>query len=139
MNTVRTYVTLVAELLSGGYIESVSAKPYICSPLSVLENATGKQRLVLNLRHVNQFVWKQKFKYEDLRIAMMLFRPGEYMFTFDLKLGYHHVEVTQAHRKYLGFEWNIFSSRCCHLAYRQHRMYSLNLCECWLGAGDLRG
>ena len=96
----------VAELLSGGYIESVSAKPYICSPLSVVENATGKQRLVLNLRHVNQFVWKQKFKYEDLRIAMMLFRPGEYMFTFDLKSGYHHVEVTQAHRKYLGFEWN---------------------------------
>ena len=96
----------VAELLSGGYIESVSTKPYICSPLSVVENATGKQRLVLNLRHVNQFVWKQKFKYEDLRIAMMLFRPSEYMFTFDLKSGYHHVEVTQAHRKYLGFEWN---------------------------------
>eukprot|EP00731_Ephydatia_muelleri_P033190 Em0026g10a len=50
-------------------------------PLSVLENATGKQRLVLNLRHVNQFVWKQKFKYEDLRIAMMLFRPAPYVFS----------------------------------------------------------
>ena len=38
-----------------------------------------KKRLVLNLRHVNQLVRKQKFKYEDLHIAMMLFRSGEYM------------------------------------------------------------
>ena len=65
-----------------------------------------KKRLVLNLRHVNQLVRKQKCKYEDMSIAMMLFRPGEYMFTFDLKLGYHHAEVVQAHHKYmyLGFD-----------------------------------
>ena len=61
--------------------------------------------LVLNLRHVNQLVRKQKFiDYEDMSIAMMLFRPGE--FTFDLKSGYHHMEVVQAHHKYmyLGFD-----------------------------------
>ena len=33
----------VAELLSGGYIESVSAKPYICSPLSVVETPRGSR------------------------------------------------------------------------------------------------
>ena len=62
-----------------------------------------KKRLVLNLRHVNQLV---RIKYEDMSIAMMLFRPGEYMFTFDLKSGYHHVEVVQAHHTYmyLGFD-----------------------------------
>ena len=32
-----------------------------------------KKRLVFNLRHVNQLVQKQKLKYEDLSIAMMLF------------------------------------------------------------------
>ena len=62
-----------------------------------------KKRLVLNLRHVNQLV---RIKYEDMSIAMMLFQPGEYMITFDLKSGYHHVEVVQAHHKYmyLGFD-----------------------------------
>ena len=60
----------VSELLCGGYVENVSSKPCICSPLSAVENAVGKKRLVLHLRHVNQFVWKQKFKYEDLRIAV---------------------------------------------------------------------
>ena len=71
-----------------------------------MENSVGKKRLVVNLRHVNQFLWKRRFKYEDLRIAMMLFSPGELMFNFDLKSGYHHVEVAVNHRKYLGFEWD---------------------------------
>ena len=45
----------------------------------------GKKRLVVNLRHVNQCLWEQKFKYEDLQVALMLFNPGEWRFTFDLK------------------------------------------------------
>ena len=73
-----------------------------------------KKRLVLNLRHVNQVVRKQKFKYEDMSIAMMLFRPGEYMFTFDLKSGYnyHHVEVVQAHHKYMYLGFGFPLRRC---------------------------
>ena len=74
----------------------------------ILAARCQKKRLVLNLRHMNKLhvVRKQKLKYEDMSIAMMLFRPGEYMFTFDLKSGYHHVEVVQAHHKYmyLGFD-----------------------------------
>ena len=77
----------------------------MCSPLFVVTNGVGKKRLVPNLRHVNGFLWKQKFKYEDLRVAMMMFEKGEWMFSFDLKSGYHHVDVAQQHRKYLGFEW----------------------------------
>ena len=34
-----------------------------------------------------------------------MFEKGEWMFSFDLKSGYHHVDVAQHHRKYLGFEW----------------------------------
>ena len=59
----------------------------------------------MNLRHVNRSLWKQKFKYEDLRVVMMLFDPGEWMFSFDLKSGYHHIDVAQKHRKYLGLSW----------------------------------
>ena len=62
----------VAELLSGGYVQTVSARPYICSPLS-------EEAYNINLCHMNQLVQKPKFKYEDLGIAMMLFRSGEYM------------------------------------------------------------
>ena len=95
----------VNDLVKGRFVEEVAEPPYTSSPLSVVENSVGKKRLVVNLRHVNQFLWKNQFKYEDLRIAMMLFDPGERMFKFDLKSGYHHVEIAVHHRKYLGFEW----------------------------------
>ena len=95
----------VSELVNGHFVEEVQEPPYICSPLSVVENSSGKKRLVVNLRHVNQFLCKRRFKYEDLRIAMMLFSPGELMFNFDIKSRYHHVEIAGHHRKYLGFEW----------------------------------
>eukprot|EP00731_Ephydatia_muelleri_P004368 Em0002g544a len=75
------------------------------SPLSVVTNGVGKKRLVVNLRHVNGFLWKQKFKYEDLRVAMMLFEQGKWLCSFDLKSGYHHVDVAKHHHKYLGFKW----------------------------------
>ena len=93
------------ELLKGGYIERAESSPVVCSPLSVVANGVGKKRLVVNLRHVNGFNWKQKFKYEDLRVAMMLFEQGEWLCSFDLKSGYHHVDVAKHHCKYLGFEW----------------------------------
>jgi len=49
----------------------------------------GKQRLVINLRYLNGFLWKEKFKYEDIRIAMLL------------KSGYCHVDIFESHRQFL--------------------------------------
>ena len=86
-------------------IEPVPQRPHICSPLSVVCNSSGKQRLVINLRYLNQFLWRDKFKYEDLRIAMLLFQKGDYLYSFDLTLGYHHVDIYEPHQRYLGFQW----------------------------------
>ena len=98
--------TSINELLADGCVRQVEQKPHICSPLSVVESSSGKQRLVVNLRYLNRFLWKQQFKYEDLRTAMLLFEQGDYMFSFDLKSGYHHVDVTEVHQKFLGIEWD---------------------------------
>ena len=95
----------IAELLSNRCVKEIDYKPHICSPLSVVANSTGKLRLVLNLRYLNQYLLRDKFKYEDLRIAMQMFEPEDYMFTFDLKAGYHHVDVYKQHWDYLGFAW----------------------------------
>ena len=96
----------VTDLLAGGCIKEVPEQPYICSPLSVVEGSGKKKRLVINLRHLNKFLWKQRFKYEDLRVAMLLFEQGDYLFSFDLKSGYHHVDIADHHCKYLGFAWD---------------------------------
>ena len=77
----------IQELTDTGCIDVVAEAPIICSPLSVVENSVGRKRLVINLGHLNRFLWKQRFKYEDLRVAMTLFEKGRYLFSFDLKAG----------------------------------------------------
>ena len=84
----------------------VTEKPYICSPLSVVSNSTGKLHLVLNLRYLNQFLHGISFKYEDLRVAALMFEQDEFLFKFDLKSGYHHIDIHADHHKYLGFRWD---------------------------------
>ena len=36
-----------------------------------------------------------------------MFEKGEYMFKFDLKSGYHHVDVHPDSHMFLGFQWEI--------------------------------
>ena len=94
------------DLLAGGYVERSSESPTLCSPLSVVISGASEKQLGVNLWHVNQYRWKQKFKYEDLRVAMTMFSKGELMFTFDLKSGYHQVEIVKHYKRFLGFHWN---------------------------------
>ena len=96
----------VNDLLRLDLIEELACKPNIINPLSVSIRSSGKQRLILDLRHVNQFLYKQKFKCEDLGVATQLFDRNYYLFKFDLKSGYHHIEIFPDHRKFLAFEWD---------------------------------
>ena len=95
----------VTELLANRCVKQVAEKPYICSPLSVVANAEGKLRLVLNLRYLNQFLSQVKFKYKDLKVALLMFNEDNFLFKFDLKSGYHHLDIFEPHQKYLGFAW----------------------------------
>ena len=92
----------IKKLLEGEYVNRVAEQPHVCSPISVVSSGSGKKRLV---RHVNHFLLKQSCKYEDMWLAMLLFRPGEWMSAFDLKSGYHHMDIVPHHHKYLGFQW----------------------------------
>ena len=80
-------------------------QPDIVNPLSVSVQSSGKKRLILDLRHVNLHVFKRKFRCEDISVALQIFSEGFYLFKFDLKSGYHHVEIFPDHRKYLAFSW----------------------------------
>ena len=46
----------IQELMANRCVKKVSEKPFVCSPLSVVKNSEGKLRLLLNLRHLNQFL-----------------------------------------------------------------------------------
>ena len=44
-------------------------------------------------------------KYEDLRTVLQMFFPGMFVFSFDLKSAYHHIDICEEHRKFLSFKW----------------------------------
>ena len=94
------------DLVNNRCVLEVCSVPRVCSPLSVVTNSSGKKRLVIDLRYLNGYLLKEKFKYEDLRIAMLMFQKGDYMFSFDLKSGYHHVDINEKNWQYLGFAWD---------------------------------
>ena len=95
----------VAALVQCGSAATVEEGDLECiSPLGVVKGAR-KLRLILDLRQVNVCLKKYRFKLEDIRTAAKLFRAGDFVITFDLKSGYHHVDMAEDHWRYLGFSW----------------------------------
>ena len=124
--------TAIRELIENRCVRRCSSRPFICSPLSVVSNLEGKLRLVFNLRHVNQFLRKDRFKYEDLRVAIAMFEKEDFVFKFDLKLGYHHLDILRSIRSIwvLHGSWmvspSILYSQFCLLDWLLHVMSSLS-------------
>ena len=118
----------ISDLLRTKRVEILGHQPDIVNPLSVSVQPSGKKRLILDLRHVNLYVFKRKFRFEDISVAIQIFSKGYYLFKFDLKSGYHHVEIFPEHQKYLAFSWDFkyFQFTVCLLACHQHRICSQN-------------
>ena len=92
--------------------QELARKPNVINPLSVSNSSLVKQRLILDLRHVNQYIYKQKFKCKDVSVATQLFSRNCYLFKFDLKSSYHLVEMFPDHRKFLFFAWEFNTGVC---------------------------
>ena len=95
----------ISELLSLEFIAEVFSASSSVKPIIRFHSEVGKKRLILDLRHVNQYryLFKSKFRYEDMSIAREVLDTGDFMFSFALKSGYHHVEIFPGHRQYLSF------------------------------------
>lgn len=94
-------------LLNKGCVSKVDNIPKVVNPLTVAKNRNGKSRLVLDCRHINPHLHKFKYRYEDALVAKEMLQKGDFIFTFDLKSAYHHIEIFNDHRKFLGFSWEI--------------------------------
>ena len=68
---------------------------------------SGKKRLILDLRYVNQHIFKDSIKFDDLKVMEQYLNPNDFMFKFDIKQGYHHINIFEPHQKFLGFSWQI--------------------------------
>jgi hypothetical protein len=95
----------IEKLINKGCVSPVTEKPYVVNPLTVAHDKGSKWRLVLDARHINPHLLKFKHKYEDAVTARQLFNKGNWVFSYDLKSAYHHLQIFPADRIYLGFQW----------------------------------
>ena len=110
--------------------------PYCCNPLTVA-GSKKKPLLVLDLRHVNEYLDFPKFNYEDLRTARQYFeKKNAYFITSDLNSGYHHIPINENYKKYLGFAWKFPDGK---VRYFQFKVLSFGLASvawwysiCWI-------
>ncbi|XP_069109284.1 LOW QUALITY PROTEIN: uncharacterized protein [Argopecten irradians] len=96
----------ISELIARELVEVCKVRPYVVNPLTVSVQSSGKKRLILDLRHVNCHLWKTSVKFEDIRVAMQFIKKDAFCFKFDIHSAYHHVDIFEPHREFLGFSWN---------------------------------
>ena len=70
----------ILELLQDNRIEELTTPPEIINPLTVSVQRSGKKRLILDLRHINLHVFKQKFKCEGLHTIRDIFSEDYFVF-----------------------------------------------------------
>ncbi|GLC60617.1 hypothetical protein PLESTB_001648500 [Pleodorina starrii] len=98
----------VAELVATGAALALpdGSVPHCVMPLGVVPKAgTDKFRLIYDARYLNKLVVTPSFKYETLAGLGTVLQPGDYLFTVDLKSGYHHLDIHPDFWRYLGFMW----------------------------------
>ena len=61
--------------------------------------------MILNLKHLNEYVAYHHFKMDTIQTALKLLRPGCFMASVDLKDTYYSVPVAEEDTKYLKFQW----------------------------------
>ena len=95
----------INDLIKAGTIRQQDSRPFMTCPLGVVDQK-GKLRLIWDGREVNKFLHVPDFRYESLRQVPGWLRPNDFLFTLDLKSGYHHLDIRESDWTYLGFEWN---------------------------------
>ena len=74
-------------------------------PLLVAEPNTRKNRVCWNGRAINACMDPPKFKMEHAPKAAAMMRPEDFMFTVDMKSGYHQIPLKPNFKRFCCFQW----------------------------------
>ena len=100
----------IVNLLASGAVIETLMPATVNNPLSVAEKH-GKLRLVLDLRHINPLIQGVKCKLDGLEPFLNIVDPSGYMIAFDLKSGFHHIEINVSQHQFLGFSYHDHKGR----------------------------
>ena len=89
---------------SGAWEDAVSSRYVSKAFLVPKRDSPGNFRVVVDLQHVNSFLWKLSVRFESLRRLCTMAEADDWMFSFDLKDGFHAVAIHPDCRQYLTIQ-----------------------------------
>ena len=94
----------IEKMLAKDALEIVlDAGPGFYSRLFLVEKATGRWLLVVDLSHLNEFILQTPFKMETVASVLLSVQEGAFLASIDLKDSYFQISVHQSLRKLLRF------------------------------------
>ena len=114
----------IDELLDTGAVIELPKPARVTNPLTVSQKGT-KLRLVLDLRHVNLRTKQRKCKIEGASTFNKYLSNAKYMFGYDLKSGYHHIDIHKHQHELLGFSYHDYTGK---VRYFQFVVLPFGLC-----------
>ena len=90
-------------LMAAGAWEPATCGNYVSKAFLVPKPGKNKWRVVLDLRHLNQFCQAYGMRMETLRRLQRTMKGGEWMASFDLADGFYAVGIAPEHRKFFTF------------------------------------
>ena len=97
----------IEKLLQKGVIVQCEHELGECiSPVFLTPKSDGCFRFFLNLKGLNSFIEKKRFKMQTLSSILCMIRPNMYMAKLDIKDAYYSIPIKALHQKYLKFKHN---------------------------------
>jgi hypothetical protein len=110
-----------ARAFSTGALEPATSRNYVSRAFVVPKtDSTGQQtgwRLVVDLRRLNSHCRPMVCRYETLKKLRTFARRGDWMVSWDLQDGYHHLSIHPSARKYFTFLVNGEYLQCAALPF----------------------
>ena len=96
----------INKLLQKEIIKSTSHEPgQFISAIFLRPKRDGMDRMILNLKKLNESVKYDHFKMDTLWMVIRMMKHNCYMASVDIKDAYYSVPIADTDQKYLTFEW----------------------------------
>lgn len=75
------------------------------SRIFVVPKKSGNWRPIIDLRNLNELIWKTPFKMETKESIKLSVRQGDWMVSVDLQDAYYQIPIAKEDRRFLCFRW----------------------------------
>ena len=91
-------------MVKGAVVQVPSDSLGFRSRIFLVPKKNGEMRPIINLKPLNGYLVKEKFKMETQRSIRRAISPGEWVVSIDLKDAYFHVPIAREYQKYFLFQ-----------------------------------